>query len=141
MNKQIIEDLAQELSRRRSLLLQEVAECQNEMKAVLEEQESELEESAQKDRITRLTSRLKERDRQKIREIDAALDRMAAGTYGKCERCGQEIRIDRLHALPTTTLCIGCAAARENKKAPTGAEEPSERVPIRDWEAEESGEE
>ncbi|HEU4342089.1 MAG TPA: TraR/DksA C4-type zinc finger protein [Candidatus Binatia bacterium] len=107
------------------------------MKTILDEQESEFEESAQKDQITRLTSRLKERDRQKIREIDAALNRMTAGIYGKCEKCGQEIGIDRLHALPSTTLCIACAAARESKKPLTGAEEPSERLPIRDREAEE----
>jgi two-component system cell cycle response regulator DivK len=54
----------------------------------------------------------------KIREIDAALDRLNAGTYGKCEDCGQEIGIDRLRALPMTTFCINCAAARESKKRP-----------------------
>ena len=140
MSRQIIEELAQNLSHTRSSLLQEVAESQDEIKAVLEQQESELEETAQKDRITRLTSRLKERDRQKIREIDGALDRMTAGIYGKCERCGQAIGFDRLRVLPTTTLCIGCATARETKRRLTGAEEPSERLPMRDREGEEFGE-
>ena len=140
MNRKIIDEFARDLSDRRSSLLQDVAESQEEMKAIAEQQESELEESAQKDRITRLTSRLKERDRQKIREIDSALDRMTAGVYGKCGRCGQEIGIDRLRALPTTTLCINCAAGRESEKRPTAAEEPSERLPVRDREAEEFGE-
>ncbi len=54
--------------------------------------------------FTRLTNRLTQRDRQKIREIDAALDRLNAGTYGKCEDCGQEIGSDRLRALPVTTF-------------------------------------
>src|SRR5262245_13344715 len=111
------------------------------MKAILEQQESEFEESAQKDRITRLISRLKERDRQKIREIDAALNRMAAGSYGKCQKCGREVGIERLRALPATTLCINCAAARESKGRPTGTEEPSERLPMRDRDVEEFGEE
>jgi DnaK suppressor protein len=137
MNRQLIARLAHDLSHRRSLLLQDVAESQDEMKAILEEQESEFEESAQKDRITRLVSRLNERDRQKIREIEAALNRMTAGRYGKCEKCGREIGIDRLRALPTATLCIDCAAARESKSRASGVEEPSEHFPMRDREAEE----
>ena len=112
MNRQMIEEIAQDLSRRRSSLLQDVAESQDEMKAILEQKEIEFEESAQRDRITSLTSRLNERDRQKIREIDATLNRLNVGTYGKCEKCGQQIGIDRLRALPMTTLCINCAAAR-----------------------------
>ena len=60
MNRQLIEDLARDLSHRRSLLLQDAVESQDEIKAILEQQESELEESVQKDRITRLISRLKE---------------------------------------------------------------------------------
>jgi len=50
------------------LLLQDAAQSQDEMKAILEQQESEFEESAQIDRITRLISRLKERDRQKLKK-------------------------------------------------------------------------
>lgn len=136
MNRQLIEDLARHLRHRRSLLLQDAAESQDEMKAILEQQESEFEESAQKDRITRLINHLKERDRQKIKEIDAALTRMAAGNYGKCQKCGREIGIGRLRALPATTLCINCAAARESKERPTSAEERSERLPMRDRDVE-----
>jgi DnaK suppressor protein len=113
----MIDDLARDLSHRRSLLLQDAAESQDEIKAILEQQESEFEESAQKDRITRLISRLKERDRQKIRKIDAALNSMAAGNYGKCQKCGREIGIDRLRVLPVTTLCINCACRARKQKA------------------------
>ena len=95
MKRHLIEDLARDLSRRRSLLLQDAAQSQDEMKAILEQQESEFEESVQIDRITRLISRLKERDRQKIKEIDAALTRMETASYGKCQKCGREIGIDR----------------------------------------------
>ena len=116
MNRRIIDQLAQELNRGRSSLLQEVAENQEEMRVVIEQQETELEESAQKDRITRVTSRLNERDQQKIREINTALDRINVGVYGKCQRCGREIGIKRPRALPATTLCIECAAARERKR-------------------------
>jgi RNA polymerase-binding transcription factor len=44
-------------------------------------------------------------------EIDAAYERVAAGTYGRCGACGADIGDDRLEARPTARLCIRCAAA------------------------------
>lgn len=44
--------------------------------------------------------------------LDAAADRLAAGTYGVCTRCGGPIAEERLEALPTTTRCIRCADLR-----------------------------
>jgi DnaK suppressor protein len=41
--------------------------------------------------------------------LDAAAARMAAGTYGACERCGAPIGAERLAALPAATRCIDCA--------------------------------
>lgn len=52
-------------------------------------------------------------DRSKTRlvEIDAALIRVEAGTYGVCENCGAEIAEARLEALPAARLCIACASS------------------------------
>ena len=44
----------------------------------------------------------------KVAEIDAALSRVDAGTYGICESCGKPIPEARLEALPEATLCVGC---------------------------------
>jgi RNA polymerase-binding transcription factor DksA len=44
-------------------------------------------------------------------EVDAALGRVSAGRYGRCERCGQPIASARLDARPTARLCITCASA------------------------------
>ena len=41
-------------------------------------------------------------------QLDAALARLDAGTYGRCERCGEPIARARLDALPATTVCIAC---------------------------------
>mgnify|MGYP003595974891 CR=1 FL=1 len=46
---------------------------------------------------------------EEAREIRAALQRIADGTYGTCASCGAEIAPARLKALPTATLCINCA--------------------------------
>jgi DnaK suppressor protein len=48
-----------------------------------------------------------------LAEVEAALRRLADGTYGLCERCGQPISPARLEAMPAARLCISCAAARQ----------------------------
>lgn len=116
MRQKLMDELASVLRHKRETLLQDVAMTVTEMEAITAERESELEESAQNDRITRLTSHLKERDQKTVREIDAALERIAAGIYGECAVCENDIGINRLRALPTTTLCIECATAREKKQ-------------------------
>jgi RNA polymerase-binding transcription factor DksA len=44
-----------------------------------------------------------------LSEIDAALGRIADGTYGACEVCGGAIGRDRLRALPEIRRCVGCS--------------------------------
>jgi RNA polymerase-binding transcription factor DksA len=44
-----------------------------------------------------------------IAEIDAALDRVADGSYGTCERCGASIPDERLEAIPWAARCVSCA--------------------------------
>ncbi len=46
-----------------------------------------------------------------LREIDAAVGRIAEGTFGRCERCGQAIAPERLEARPTSLTCVRCASA------------------------------
>jgi DnaK suppressor protein len=50
--------------------------------------------------------------RDTLREVEAALERMDAGTYGQCQKCGKPIAEERLEALPATRLCIACKRAR-----------------------------
>ncbi|NBC95867.1 MAG: TraR/DksA family transcriptional regulator [Deinococcus-Thermus bacterium] len=44
------------------------------------------------------------------RRIDAALARIAEGTYGECLDCGEDIPEKRLELDPTTPLCVSCAS-------------------------------
>lgn len=46
-----------------------------------------------------------------LQDVDAALGRLDAGTYGVCASCGGAIAPERLEALPTTTQCVSCKAA------------------------------
>lgn len=46
--------------------------------------------------------------RQRLEDLEAALARVAKGTYGRCERCGKDIAAERLEAIPAARLCISC---------------------------------
>lgn len=48
----------------------------------------------------------------RLAELEAASGRLAAGSYGRCGRCGGLIGDERLAALPTTQRCLSCASAR-----------------------------
>jgi RNA polymerase-binding transcription factor DksA len=47
--------------------------------------------------------------RGQLAQIDAAMARLAAGSYGRCESCGRPIGAARLAARPATAVCIDCA--------------------------------
>jgi len=44
-----------------------------------------------------------------LEQVEAALERIEAGTYGACQQCGRTIGAQRLQAVPYTTDCIDCA--------------------------------
>lgn len=60
--------------------------------------------------------RLKGRERKLIKKIDEALDRIAQGVFGICDKCGLEIDVRRLEARPVTTMCIECKTLQEEEE-------------------------
>ncbi len=44
----------------------------------------------------------------RVNEIDAALNKIAAGKFGICEKCGGEIETKELDLIPETRLCENC---------------------------------
>ena len=60
--------------------------------------------------------RLKERDRNLLKQIDDALDRIATERYGICENCAEEIPVRRLKVRPMTTLCVDCKMLEEEQE-------------------------
>lgn len=47
-----------------------------------------------------------------IRQIDYALERVAGGTYGECQACGEQISVNRLKAIPWAEYCLNCEELR-----------------------------
>lgn len=56
---------------------------------------------------------LEENEERLLEAIDAALERIDAGTYGICRTCGKPIDAERLEALPWTTQGIDCKRKEE----------------------------
>jgi RNA polymerase-binding transcription factor DksA len=55
---------------------------------------------------------VRDQAQQGLADVAAAQERLVAGSYGRCERCGEPIADERLDALPATRWCVRCAARR-----------------------------
>jgi len=60
--------------------------------------------------------RIRDRELKLIKKIDQAVERIDEGTFGLCERCGDEIGTERLKARPVTTYCIHCKTKLEKEE-------------------------
>ena len=61
---------------------------------------------------------LLQNEQQALGAIAGALDRLDAGTYGRCERCGREIPEARLDAVPYASRCVACEQREEVEEGP-----------------------
>lgn len=57
----------------------------------------------------------------RLRQVDAALDRLADGSYGICLECEEEIGARRLKALPWAEYCISCQQRRDTRMVAQGS--------------------
>jgi len=64
-----------------------------------------------------LTLSLVGSEKEALDKIEFALERIADGSYGKCEDCGKKIPQSRLDAIPYTAVCVQCAAAHEQQRS------------------------
>jgi DnaK suppressor protein len=60
-----------------------------------------------------LTLSLVGNEKEVLKQIEFALERIEEGAYGKCEECGKKIPEPRLEAIPYAALCVNCAAKQE----------------------------
>jgi DnaK suppressor protein len=103
-----------DLQRQRAQLLHEAGKP---LSAALEvEVFSDLNDQASAEVDQNFVLSLRERDRNLLKQIDEALDRMATDKYGICEGCGAEIPYKRLKVRPMTTLCIECKTQQEEEE-------------------------
>ena len=87
---------------------------------------SDIYDIASTERERELSLTLGDRERQRLIEIDKALERLGDKEYGLCEECGEDIGEERLRALPFTRLCIECKSKFERQNlGRTRIEEPA----------------
>lgn len=53
------------------------------------------------------------RDIRELQELNAAIERIADGSYGACSDCGDDIPVARLHAYPGAMRCVSCQTIYE----------------------------
>ena len=60
--------------------------------------------------------RFRDRERNLLKKIEKALQKIEDGTYGICEICEEPITAKRLEARPVTELCINCKEEQEKRE-------------------------
>ena len=72
--------------------------------------DTETDFSEEADEAEELSNNLGMQDtlKSRLQDIEAALDKMAQGKYGKCEKCGMDIEPEVLKVNPESRLCRDC---------------------------------
>jgi len=96
-------------------LAEEMEEARQRLRADRDRSAEEL-DRAREDLDRSLEIRTRERQRKLMAKIDAALQRIADGTYGYCEETGEPIGLKRLVARPIATLCLEAQRLHEQEE-------------------------
>jgi DnaK suppressor protein len=115
LRKEKIESFRQELFARRELMAQDLRQATAEFINDDTTYGDTLDQAAA-DTEKSLALQMKTRERNTLWQIDEALNRIGAGTFGECERCDESIGEGRIQAFPFTTLCIDCKAELESEE-------------------------
>ena len=100
------ETLKAELEERRALMQARLASIK---KDVTQEHSGDSAEQAQERENDEVVDAIGNETRQSLHAIQVALDKIAEGSYGECEKCGKDIGEARLRVIPEAALCVTCA--------------------------------
>ncbi|MEW6417983.1 MAG: RNA polymerase-binding protein DksA [Nitrospirota bacterium] len=109
-----IQEIKKKLIAQRKALLAEAIDALNELPGQTVFPDLGDQASAEVDRSFML--RLRGRERKLLKKIEGAIERIDQGTFGICDKCGEEIDIRRLEARPVTTMCIECKTQQEEEE-------------------------
>jgi DnaK suppressor protein len=105
------------LVRRRDALRSALAGDLTLLRELRSESPGDLVDAAYDSAQDEISSQLAEVESRELANIENALDRMKAGSYGLCEVCSGKIPLARLDALPYATMCIECQRELERSGA------------------------
>lgn len=121
MNDKTLHQLKTYLEGERARLAEEVAEYERDGQEALSDASGENNyRDHMADQGTATFSReldmtLESEARASLEEIESALRRIDDGEYGVCKRCGHDIPVARLRAVPMADLCIECKQQEESR--------------------------
>lgn len=96
-----------ELIKRRSELIKRIASVKHD---ITREHSSDWAEQAQERQNDEVLEAIGNESRNELAQLNKALERIEAGIYTTCSRCGEDIAIGRLQVVPYTSICIDCAS-------------------------------
>jgi DnaK suppressor protein len=108
MNKRQRESYRKQLLAKREDLLHLVQAARSSEKEGTGKEAPDLGDRALSTVIRDLSYQLTIAERDLVRRVDEALDRMETGEYGVCVACGKKVQIGRLDAVPWARHCIEC---------------------------------
>lgn len=116
LNTRLVEEFGGRLREARRALLRTLAITDEEMATLEGHQPGAVVEDAATDTVTAILSRLEGREKHELDEIEDAVVRLEAGSFGLCERCGRAIALARLRAMPAARYCLDCQQKTETTR-------------------------
>ncbi|OGP18627.1 MAG: hypothetical protein A2V21_307085 [Deltaproteobacteria bacterium GWC2_55_46] len=107
--------MSQKLLDAKNKILQEVSQKVKSESNVLKFEIGDIYDIASNERDRELALMLGDRDREKLAEIEDALERLRDSSYGTCEECSEPVAEERLRALPATRVCVECMSKMEKE--------------------------
>ena len=120
MPRRAVDGFRRRLLERQRSLFDGIDGVEADLRRIEETRESEIEERAQQDTMSRLLDHLEERERRELADVHRALVKIATGAFGVCEVCARTIPTARLELDPGVRRCLECERAHEREPAPPG---------------------
>ena len=116
LSTMLVEEFGGRLREARRALLRTLAITDEEMATLEHHQAGAVVEDAATDTVAAILSRLEGREKHELDEIEDAVVRLEAGSFGLCERCGRAIALARLRAMPAARYCLDCQQKTETTR-------------------------
>lgn len=123
LNKKTLELLQADLLARQSELAAEIDAARQtdiataKAKGIAATDVNDLKDQASNRERTTLLDAEVQRDRNELADVNAALARIADGTYGTCIDCAEPVDLQRLTAIPAAARCMECQTQFESRSA------------------------
>jgi len=115
MGTTLLDHSRQRLLAQRQQIVKRLFEVEADLSTLTAEHEIERTDQVQLDVPEEVLAKLDDQSRREVEEIDDALARIDAGTYGRCITCGHLIPGARLEVMPTAQRCMPCQARVERQ--------------------------